>query len=713
MIENTFGINIVPENEAGRLDALKRYRITDTPSEESFDGIARLAAQIFNTPVSLLSLVDAESVFFKANVGMGKATRANRGKSLCALAVLDEKVTVFEDALKEPCLIANPNVTGDFGLRFYAGAPLITHDGFLIGTLCIIDQKSRLFSDAERLILEGLAKTAMDHIELRRSSLDTIDEVKQVNSQLNKTRKNLEQAVHELAEFNMEMEATNDELNKVNNELSKSYDLTVLLNTSLKNSEQRLKSFISKAPVAFGILAGRELMIEVANDMILKVWGKTGSVIGMPLAKALPELEGQPYLSILDGVFTSGNVYTGDTAHVKLEYEGIINDCYFDFIYEPLKNEHGETVAIIVIANEVTYRINKKKKLEELNQQLQIALHAGRLGSYNLDLKTGIMSCSEICKANYGVANEDPFNFEDLMNSILPEYREYVKKEVDNAIKNALPYHAEYMIRWPDGSLHWMSASGLPSYDSEGNPAHMIGVTIDITKRKNYEAQKDNFLGIASHELKTPITSLKATIQLLTRMKGNPGHEMIPRLIDQAAGSMKKLNALVDDLLNMHRISEGQLELKKEIFNVSKMLDNCCNDIRFIGKYNLVIDGDREASVFADENRIEQVVVNFVNNAVKYAPNSRDIYLFIETVDNGLVKVSVKDNGDGIDPAIQPFIFDRYYRANHQGKKYSGLGLGLYISSEIIKRHEGDIGVESTLGEGSRFWFTLPAKEAV
>lgn len=713
MIENTFGINIVPENEAGRLDALKRYRITDTPSEESFDGIARLAAQIFNTPVSLLSLVDAESVFFKANVGMGKATRANRGKSLCALAVMDEKVTVFEDALKEPCLIANPNVTGDFGLRFYAGAPLITHDGFLIGTLCIIDQKSRLFSDAERLILEGLARTAMDHIELRRSSLDTIDEVKQVNSQLNKTRKNLEQAVHELAEFNMEMEATNDELNKVNNELSKSYDLTVLLNTSLKNSEQRLKSFISKAPVAFGILAGRALIIEVANDMILKVWGKTGSVIGMPLAKALPELEGQPYLSILDGVFTSGNAYKGDTVHVKMESDGVINDCYFDFIYEPLKNEHGETVAIIVIANEVTYRINKKKKLEELNQQLQIALHAGRLGSYNLDLKTGIMDCSEICKANYGVANEDPFNFEDLMNSILPEYREYVKKEVDNSVKNALPYHAEYMIRWPDGSLHWMSASGLPSYDSEGNPAHMIGVTIDITKRKNYEAQKDDFLGIASHELKTPITSLKATIQLLTRMKGNPGHEMIPRLIDQASGSMKKLNALVDDLLNMHRISEGQLELKKEIFNVSKMLDNCCNDIRFIGKYNLVINGDREASVFADENRIEQVVVNLVNNAVKYAPNSRDIHLFIETVDNGLVKVSVKDNGDGIDPVIQPFIFDRYYRANHQGKKYSGLGLGLYISSEIIKRHEGDIGVESTLGEGSRFWFTLPAKEVV
>jgi PAS domain-containing protein len=713
MIENTFGINIVPENEAARLDALKRYRITDTPLEDSFDGIARLATKIFDVPVSLLSLVDAESVFFKANIGMGKATHANRGKSLCALAVLDEKVTVFEDALKEPCLMANPNVTGDFGLRFYAGAPLITHDGLLIGTLCIIDRKARIFSEADRLILEGLAKTAMDQIELRRSSLDTLDEARQTNIQLNKTQKNLEDALSELAEFNMEMEATNDELNKVNNELSKSYDLTVLLNKNLKDSEQRLKSFINKAPISFGILTGKELIIEMANEMILKIWGKSSLVIGKPISKVVPENKREPYFSILEGVFTSGIPHTDDAVHVEIETDGIINDCYFDFIYEPLKNEFGESIAVIVIANEVTDRIKKGKKLEDLNQQLKIALHAGRLGSYNLNLKSGIMNCSEICKANYGVAKEDPFNFEDLMESILPEYREYVKKEVDNAVKNKLPYHAEYMIKWPDGSLHWMSASGLPSYDDLGNPAHMIGVTADITKRKNYEAQKDDFLGIASHELKTPITSLKATVQLLKKLKDTPNHEMIPRLIDQASGSMKKLNILVDDLLNMHRISEGQLEIKKEIFNVYNMLNNCCNDIRFIGTYDLIIEGDKDASVFADENRIEQVVVNFINNAVKYAPDSKEIHLSVEKADHDLVKISVKDYGDGIDPSIQPFIFDRYYRANHQGKKYSGLGLGLYISSEIIRRHGGEIGVESTLGKGSCFWVTLPAKQDV
>ena len=126
MTENTFGINIVPDDEETRPDALKRYRSTDTPSE---NGMAGLAAKIFNVPISLLSLVNAETVFFKANVGMGKA----RETSLCALAILDKEVSVFEDALKATCLLANPNATGDFGLRFYAGAPLTTHDGFLIG----------------------------------------------------------------------------------------------------------------------------------------------------------------------------------------------------------------------------------------------------------------------------------------------------------------------------------------------------------------------------------------------------------------------------------------------------------------------------------------------------------------------------------------------------------------------------------------------------
>ncbi|MCY1692750.1 ATP-binding protein [Exiguobacterium sp. SL14] len=114
--------------------------------------------------------------------------------------------------------------------------------------------------------------------------------------------------------------------------------------------------------------------------------------------------------------------------------------------------------------------------------------------------------------------------------------------------------------------------------------------------------------------------------------------------------------------------------------------------------------------VYADEHRIEQVVINLVNNAVKYAKDSEEIHISIESLENE-IKVSVRDFGNGISESLLPHLFDRYYRVEHMSKSYSGLGLGLYICSEIIKKHSGKIGVDSKLGEGSTFWFTLPDKK--
>ncbi|MBD8081523.1 ATP-binding protein [Chryseobacterium caseinilyticum] len=672
MIENTFGKNIIPANEQERLKALHRYQITDTPSEESFDGIAQLAAQIFDVPVALISLVDAESVFFKANYGMGNAKKANRGKSLCSLAVLDNDVTVFEDALKEPCLLSNPNVIGDFGLRFYAGAPLITHDGHLIGTLCIIDQKTRTFDSRERKILQGLAKTAMDQIELRLSALETIEKLAHIND--------------EAKEYN----------EKVN-----------FANKKLEQSELRLKSFITKAPVAFGILHGKDLIIETANEMILKVWRKDRDVIGKPIKEALPELKDQPYFDILANVLETGIPFLGNTAKAILEDNGVLHEAWFDFIYEPLKDESGNTTSIIVIANEVTDRINKRDELENLNQRYELALKAGQLGTYTLDLKTGKMICSDVCKSNYGKSKDDRFDFEDFIESVVPEHRKPVLAKINESIKDAKPYNSEYLIQRPDGSFLWMNASGLPSYDEDGNPAFMTGVTTDVTKRKNYETQKDDFLSIASHELKTPITSLKASIQLLYRLKHKPTHEKIPKLIEQSARSIEKLTVLVDDLLNLNRLSGGKMELLKSEFTVSEMLESCCEFVRLTDSHTVKITGDLEIKAFADEDRIDQVVVNLLNNAVKYASHSNEICLNVEKSD-GFIKIGVQDFGDGIDEDVQPYLFERYFRANHEKKQYSGLGLGLYISSEIVKRHGGEIGVDSTKGKGSTFWFTLP-----
>jgi signal transduction histidine kinase len=163
----------------------------------------------------------------------------------------------------------------------------------------------------------------------------------------------------------------------------------------------------------------------------------------------------------------------------------------------------------------------------------------------------------------------------------------------------------------------------------------------------------------------------------------------------------------VNSLLHTENIKEGRMVLNKELFNVALLLKDTCPHIRADEEYKLIIDCQQELVAFGDQHRIDQVLVNFVNNAIKYAPDSKEIHVSAFANEEGLY-LSVKDNGPGIQADKLPYIFDRYYRVHRSKGDYSGLGLGLYICSEIIKQHGGKIGVESKLGEGTIFWFTLP-----
>ena len=180
---------------------------------------------------------------------------------------------------------------------------------------------------------------------------------------------------------------------------------------------------------------------------------------------------------------------------------------------------------------------------------------------------------------------------------------------------------------------------------------------------------------------------------------------MLDKLITQANKSLAKLNRLVADLLNTNRIAAGQLELRKSRFKPAELARDCCNHVRSEGKFEIIVEGDQNVEVEADEQKIDQVLVNFVNNAAKYAPNSPQILIRISR-ENSFVRVAVTDKGPGISPDHLPHIFDRYYRSGQHN--VSGLGLGLYISKEIIRRHGGEIGADSELSKGSTFWFTLP-----
>lgn len=262
-------------------------------------------------------------------------------------------------------------------------------------------------------------------------------------------------------------------------------------------------------------------------------------------------------------------------------------------------------------------------------------------------------------------------------------------------------------IKSQTGEFRWHLIRLMPIKDEQGHTQLWVGTATDIHELRLIQQQKDDFISIASHELKTPITSLKINLEMLSSMKDRLTESMITKLLTNANRSIDKYIGLINDLLNASKANEGQLHLNKTLFSLSRLVDNSCHFIQMQGLYKIIIKGDTEIEVFADEARIEQVIINFVNNCIKYASNSKKIIILISKI-NDFVKLSVIDEGPGIPAEKLEHLFGRYYRVDSKGSQYSGLGLGLYIASEIIKKHHGQIGVQSKVEKGSIFWFTLP-----
>lgn len=388
-----------------------------------------------------------------------------------------------------------------------------------------------------------------------------------------------------------------------------------------------------------------------------------------------------------------------------------------------LEKMNGELLILLAIVD-----ITDKRRIEEglaeveklfaeSKERLKLAVDAAGLGTWDYNSITGELIWDHRCKEMFNLPVADEITYDRFIALILAEDR----KKVDKALKRALngldggEYDEEFRTTGTDGNkLKWLKFKGKAYFDEAGIAYRFVGTSLDITVQKMLDEatiellkQKDDFMSIASHELKTPITSLKASLQLLDKIKDAPASPILSKLISVANKSMEKVNNLVTDLLNVSKLNQGQLHILKSEFSIGSVIDACCHDVRAEGLYSIITTGNGSLKVFADAGRIEQILVNFVNNAIKYAPLSKEIIITVVKVDS-TVKVSVNDKGPGIAADMVPHLFDRYYRVDKSGTQYSGLGLGLYICAEIIKKLDGDIGVDSEVGKGSSFWFTIP-----
>ncbi|MFD0764438.1 ATP-binding protein [Mucilaginibacter lutimaris] len=477
---------------------------------------------------------------------------------------------------------------------------------------------------------------------------------------------------------------------------------------AVEESEMTLYNLVRQAPVGICIIQAGDLMIEVVNDTYLKLVGKKRKELErQTIWDAVPEAA-EAYAPIMNRVIETGIAFTASEAELILIRSGKPEIVFVDFVYEPVRHFDGSINSILVIAIDVTDKVLARRNIEDTEERGRLAIEAAEIGTFDLNMLTNHMVTSERFNTIFGF--DKPVSRRTLINAFVPEDREIRNKAHEDAVKTGVLFY-EARILNPDETTRWIRVQGKIYYNSEETPVRILGTVLDITEFKRLQQQKDDFISVASHELKTPMTSLKASIQILDKLiKTNGNPDKVTQFIDKANTSLSKMQHLIESLLNVSKISAGQLALNKTNFNIGEMVNESCDYIRITGEHVLILKGDADIEIYADRSKIEQVIVNLINNAVKYAPLSRKIVVEIKKRERS-VKISVQDFGEGIAYDKIPHLFERYYRVDSTGLQYSGLGLGLYISAEIVERHGGKIGVNSDAGKGSTFWFTIPLQE--
>lgn len=356
-------------------------------------------------------------------------------------------------------------------------------------------------------------------------------------------------------------------------------------------------------------------------------------------------------------------------------------------------------------------------------ESLQFALNAGRLGSWELDLGSGLLNCSDLCKANFGRPSAAPFTYEDLIGSIHPEDREHVRSAISDSVTGRADFDVEFRNLWPDGTAHWVLVRGRVAHAPAGEPAKIAGVSMDVTERKLAEeqlkdaaARKDDFIALLAHELRNPLAPIRNGLNVM-RLAGADDEAVreIREIMDRQITHMVRL---IDDLLDLSRINRNKMDLRLSRVTLAEAVDGALETARPIidaGQHSLEVSiPDRPIYLEADLMRLAQVFSNLLTNSAKYTRRGGKIWLIAEER-GGEVTISVRDSGIGIPAEALDNIFDMFSQLDRSVERTTGgLGIGLALVKGLVEMHGGKVIAESGgEGRGSTFSVTLPVAEAL
>lgn len=490
--------------------------------------------------------------------------------------------------------------------------------------------------------------------------------------------------------------------------------------SSISLQSTKLSDLFQQSPAFICTLHGPEHVFELANNRYLQLVGFR-DVVGQPVAKALPEVVDQGFIKLLDTVYQTGKPFIGNEIVVSLQREkgAPLEERYVNFIYQAMKDEQDKVFGIFVHGVDVTDQVLIRKQIEESERKLQES--ENRFKKYTEAMPQ--MAFMADAKGNITFFNERWYEFvgglEDTEGWGWKDkpihHPDDLQKAIDrwsHSLETGEPYEIEYRLRRHDGEYRWHLGRALPVTDDSGKILQWLGTNTDIHEQKLAIQHKDDFLAIASHELKTPVTSIKAYTQVLERNFRNRGDDKTANTLERVNAQIDKLTNLIGDLLDVTKIQSGKLVFHRDYFDSNALIEEIVEEVVLSADtHQIEKELDETVRIFGDRDRIGQVLTNLLTNAIKYSPDAKKVVVATK-IKKEYLEISVQDFGIGIPQEKQAEVFKQFFRVTDDGQSaFPGLGLGLYISSEIVRRSGGKIWVESTVGSGSIFYFTLPLEK--
>jgi PAS domain S-box-containing protein len=507
----------------------------------------------------------------------------------------------------------------------------------------------------------------------------------------------------ELAASNEEFAATNEELAAVNEELATTVDELAEAQTQLKTaledtarSEKLFRSIVLNIPNSLIIVIDHEhRYVTIEGDIMERMGFDRKDYEGKHPTEVGPPERYEATRHLYD------RVLNGEKFSVERKAE-TGEDYMVHFV--PLKNKREEVEAGLIIAID----ISEIKQAEEKSAKLAAIIDSSDDAIVSKTLESVITSWNDSAERIFGYTADEIIG--ETIYKIIPPDRYSEEPAILSRLKKGERVeHFETKRLRKDGSLLDISVTVSPVKDKSGNIIGLSKIARDITERKLDESRKNDFIGMASHELKTPLTSLSALLQVVGAKLKNSPDSFLAGAMEKANIQVKRMTNMVNGFLNVSRLEAGKIQIDKQPFDLDELLQEVTEEARIVSKgHQIVLDSCGAVTLNADRDKIGSVLSNLVSNAVKYSPRGKLVRLACSVTDNK-VTVGIADEGMGIKAKDLPQIFDRYHRVESEHTRHiSGFGIGLYLSAEIIKRHDGEIWAESEIGVGSTFYFSLP-----